>query len=452
MPFPASIVTAAFDEEHGAAATVDGEDTRPSDTPTDADAPDGNLPAAVTVEDLEQMALDSNPSLAQLSAVVHKARGIRRQVGLHPNPTIGYVADEMGDDGTLGQQGGFVSQTIVTGRKLRLNEIAADQNINQLLWELEAQRHRVRNGVRIQFYETLGAQRRLELTRELERIAEQGADATRRLEQAMRVAELDVLQSELQLSEVRILAAGAQAEYEAAWRKLAGLVGRPELVPLVLAGSLEGESPEHNFEAVWDELRSRSPELQAAQARIDRAFAQLQREQVQPIPNIQAQVSVSHDNAGDDELVSVQLGLPLPVFNRNQGQIDAATAEYHRAVHETRRLELALRNRLADAFQQYQQARRQVEIYEEQILPKARRTLEMTARGYELERLDLLRVLTARRTYFESSLAAVRAQAALRQADIVLAGLLLTGGLNDVPDLATDPGGPGNRDQAFSGQ
>jgi cobalt-zinc-cadmium efflux system outer membrane protein len=408
--------------------------------------------AAVTIDDLERMALESNPSLAQLSSVVHKAQGIRRQVGLLPNPTIGYIGDEMGDDGTLGQQGGFVSQTIVTGRKLRLNEIAADQNINQLLWELEAQRYRVRNGVRIQFYETLGAQRRLELTHELERIAEQGAEATRQLEQAMRVAELDVLQSELQLSEVRILAANAEAEYEAAWRKLAGLVGRPELGLVPLAGTLEGDSPERGFEAAWEELRSRSPELQAAHARINRAFAQLERERAQPIPNVQAQVTVSHDNAGGDELIGVQLGLPLPVFNRNQGQIDAATAEYHRAVHETRRLELALRNRLADAFQQYQQARRQVEIYEEQILPKARQTLDMTARGYELGRLDLLRVLTARRTYFESSLAAVRAQASLRQAEVALTGLLLTGGLNDVPDLATELGGPGNRDQALNGQ
>ncbi|HUG92423.1 MAG TPA: TolC family protein, partial [Planctomycetaceae bacterium] len=284
-------------------------------------------------------------------------------------------------------------------------------------------------------------------------IAEQGLEATIRLrDEAMMASELDVLQSEVQLSEVRILAANAEAEYEAAWRTLAGFVGRPDLAQVPLAGTLEAAVPERDFEAVWLELQAASPELQAARTRIDRAFAQLQREQAQPIPNVQAQVSVSHDNSGGDELVGVQLGLPLPIFNRNQGNIQTATHEYYRSIHELRRRELVLRNRLAETFQQYRQAHRQVEIYREQILPKAQQTLEITARGQELGRLDLLRVLTARQTYFQSALAAVRAQVALRQAEVVLAGLLLTGGLNDVPDIASDVGGVGNRDQALSGQ
>ena len=407
----------------------------------------------LTADELERMALDNNPTLAELSSAVHKAQGIRVQVGLCPNPTVGYVGDEIGDDGTLGQQGGFVSQTIVTGDKLALNRIAAEQDVNQLLWEFEAQRYRVRNGVRTQFYETLGAQQRLELTRELEVIAEQGLEATRRLrDAAMRASELDVLQSEVQLSEVRILVANAEAEYEAAWRTLANLVGRPDLPQVSLAGDLESAAAERDFEAAWLELQAGSPELQAARARINRAFAQLQREQAQPIPNVQAQVSVTHNNASGDELVGVQVGLPLPIFNRNQGNIQTATHEYYRATHELRRRELALRNRLAEAFQQYRQARRQVEIYRDQILPKAQQTLDMTARGQELGRLDLLRVLTARQTYFQSALAAVRAQVALRQAEVAISGLLLTGGLNDVPDIASDVGGLGNRDQALSGQ
>jgi cobalt-zinc-cadmium efflux system outer membrane protein len=457
---PAMIRTAA-DEPALDARGADDAPGNASVTPF-SDGPDQAEPLAeppplpngsLTVDELERIALENNPSLAELASVIHKAQGVRVQVGLCPNPTVGYVADEMGDDGTLGQQGGFVSQTIVTGDKLDLNRIAAAQNVNQLLWELEAQRYRVRNGVRIQFYETLGAQRRLELTRELLQIAEQGLAATIRLRDvAMKASELDVLQSEIQSSEVRVLAANAEAEYEAAWRTLAGLAGRPDLPRVPLTGTLDDAAPERDFETVWLELQAASPELQAARTRIDRAFAQLQREQAQPIPNVQAQVSVTHDNAGGDELVGVQLGVPLPVFNRNQGNIQTATHEYYRAVHELRRRELALRNRLAEAFQQYRQAHRQVEIYNDQILPKAQQTLEITAKGQELGALDLLRVLTARQTYFQSALAAVRAQVALRQAEVTISGLLLTGGLNDVPDIGSDVGGLGNRDQALSGQ
>ncbi|HUG90731.1 MAG TPA: TolC family protein [Planctomycetaceae bacterium] len=429
-------------------------DAEPEESESEHTTPPPAAASALTLDDFERLALEHNPSLAQSAAVVHKAQGIRQQVGLLPNPTAGYTGQEIGADGTAGQQGAFVSQTIVTGDKLRLNRIAADQNINQLLWELEAQRHRVRNGVRMQFYETLGAQRRRELTRELVAIAGQGAAATRQLRDAQRVADLDVLQAEVQESSVRILAGNAEAEYEAAWRKLSALAGRPELEPAPLDGNLDRNagSEAGEFDALWQELRAASPELQAAQARINRAFAQLQREQAQPVPNVEAQVSVAHDYSSGDEIAGVQIGLPLPIFNRNQGHIQAATAEYHRAVHEARRLELSLRNRLADAFQQYRQARRQVDIYQDEILPRAQKTLDLTARGYELGQLDLLRVLSARQTYFESSLAAIRAAVALRQAEVVLSGMLLTGGLNDVPDLPTDAGGAGNRGQALSGQ
>ena len=90
------------------------------------------LPAAYESESgelslakFEQMALDSNPTLQQMAAVVEKTRGVYDQVGKYPNPIVGYFGQEMGSDGTLGMQGGFVSQTIVTGDKLQRNRDVA---------------------------------------------------------------------------------------------------------------------------------------------------------------------------------------------------------------------------------------------------------------------------------------------------------------------------------------
>lgn len=406
----------------------------------------------LTIQRLEELAVENNPSLSQAAAVVEKATGIRRQVGLCPNPVVGYSGDEMGDDGTAGQQGGFISQTIVTGNKLGLNRDVADQDVQALLWEAEAQRFRVMTDLRTLFYATLGAQRRMELARQLVKVAEDGVKAAADLLQAELGTKPDVLQAEIQLNEVRILLQNAEADYEASWRGLASLIGLPDLEQKPLDGTLDDEVSQRDWEATFAQLLEASPELQAARARINRAWAMIRRQQAQPIPNLLTQVTVAHNNASGDDLTSVQVGVPLPIFNRNEGNVAAAAAEYQRAVEDARRLELSLRFRLAEAFGNFRRAQKQVQRYRQDILPKSKENLDLTEEGYKQGEYNFLRALIARRSYFEANLAYLRSLVALRQADTVIGGLLLTGGLNDVTDISLGVGGISNRGQALSGQ
>src|SRR5262245_26757806 len=87
---------------------------------------------ALTLGDLEAMALRGNPTLAQAAAQVAASRGKAPQAGLYPNPTVGYVGDQMGAEGTAGElQGGFVQQTIVTAGKLRLSRAKYGQEARE---------------------------------------------------------------------------------------------------------------------------------------------------------------------------------------------------------------------------------------------------------------------------------------------------------------------------------
>ena len=72
----------------------------------------------LTLEAVEQMALACNSAIQQASAASARAGGIRTQVGLKPNPTIGYFGEEIGNEGAGGLQGAFVSQTFVRGDKI----------------------------------------------------------------------------------------------------------------------------------------------------------------------------------------------------------------------------------------------------------------------------------------------------------------------------------------------
>ena len=67
-------------------------------------------------------------------------------------------------------------------------------------------------------------------------------------------------------------------------------------------------------------------------------------------PNVQGQLAVQHDTATSDVITSVQVGLPLPIYNANQGNIQKAEAELRDSQSAVRRVELDLTNRLTAAY------------------------------------------------------------------------------------------------------
>jgi cobalt-zinc-cadmium efflux system outer membrane protein len=97
------------------------------------------------------------------------------------------------------------------------------------------------------------------------------------------------------------------------------------------------------------------------------------------------------------------------------------------------RVELDLRRRLALEFQLYADARIQAETYATEILPKAKETISLVQRGYELGELGYLEFLTAQRTYSQTNLAYLNALSDLWTSWSQLEGLLLSGSLNATP-------------------
>jgi len=410
-----------------------------------------------TLEQAEQLALAGNPTQRAANAIVHKAIGTRTQIGKYPNPTIGYNADDIGDDGSAGSQGVFLQQTIMLGRKLELNQHVADWEVQSLNWQAEAQRQRVCNDVRRQFYATLGAQRIVDLAAEWQATAEQIAKlAAARFEALANLDELGAAKNEVLLASVqsqraRLILDNAQAELSAAWLQLACLMGDPQMPFMRLCDTLEMTAGPRDLEIAREQLIAMSPVLAQARAEVQRASWRIQREQAQPIPNVQLQLVGTHSTASGDNLVSIQAGLPVPIFNKNEGNVMRACADYQRACWNVRRLELALQSQLAGQFQQYQTAANTVQAIQGRILPEfalVRQQIEANREttGGIYSGLD---GLLASQAEFESKRDAIDALVKLRAAEVALDGLLLSGAFDDLQDNDMDDT---NRWNALSGQ
>jgi len=402
----------------------------PTPLPKTAPAPS---PCRLTLPELEGMALGNNPALAEAGALVRAAQGQWRQVGLYPNLITGYAGNQIGDNGTQGQQGVFFEQEFVAGHKLRLNRSVASQEVARLQRLFAAKRLQVLNDVRIAYYEVLVAKRTRELTSELVRIGDEGERTAEKLFRAQQVSQVDVLQARIEAQSARIQHRNAENRYSAAWRNLTAVVGVPDLPMVPIVGDLEEPPPNLSWDRALVQIYDNSPELAAAQARVARAGWTIRRARVEPIPNLDVQYYPQYDNTVRDNIHSVQATIEVPLFDRNQGAIRRAQAELVAARNEVGRVQLDLQQRLARAFERYANARQQVETYSQNILPDATRSLELVSKGYRSSEFDYLTLLLAQRTFFHTNLAYLAAVQELQTSAVAINGLLLVGSLEEAP-------------------
>lgn len=385
----------------------------------------------LTLKQLEQRAVASNPSIQRLNALVGAARGNTLQVGLRPNPSIGYEGQQLGSGGLAEQHGVLFTQEIVRGGKLRLNRAVADRGRMKIEQELAAQEMRVLTDVRIAFYQVVLAQRQIDLTADLIQISGNGSKSVDQLFNIKEVGRADVLQSQLEVENSRILAENARNRHDAAWRSLAAVVGDATLPPQPLLGDAESPAEALHFEQSLARLFAQSPEISAAAMEVDRARLALERARVEPVSNVNVQGLVNwQDNAiGGKPDGGVAVSVPVPIFNRNQGAISRAEHELIAASRALSETELDLQNRLAPIFEQYANARNQVERYRKIILPAAEEALNLTRTAYSAGETDYTALLTAQRTYTQTRVNYLDAVRILRIAEVQIQGLLLRGSL-----------------------
>lgn len=388
--------------------------------------------SALTLSQLESLAFANNPSISRAAARVEAARGNHLQVGLRPNPIVGYEGQQLGSGGLAEQQGIGVGQEIVRGGKLQLNRAVASQEILRAEQELAIEQLKVQTDVRIAFYNVLLAHERLALANKLVELSKQGSTAVETLLRIKEANRADVLQSQLEVENAGIVLQAAENRLQAAWNELCSVVGDRNLSQTDLQGDAFAPPQEFVWEQILETLRGASPEVAAALAEVCRARFAIERALVEPIPNvtIQGLVNVIDNGIGGQPDGGLAVSIPLPVNNRNQGAIRQSRNELIAAERAVERLELDLKNRLATVYERYSNAKFQVERYRATILPAATESLEVSRKLYEAGESNYLALLTAQRSYFQVNLSYLESVLALRTSESEIDGYLLSGSLS----------------------
>lgn len=368
--------------------------------PIEGGANDGRL----TLSEAETLATANHPALREAAAQVRAAQGKWLQVGLRPNPTIGYSGDEIGSAGTAGKQGGFIGQEFVTAGKLDLNRGLALREQQAAEQRVERTRLQVITTVRKFYLEALAAERAVALARQLNDIAGQSVRVSEQRLKAMEVPKTALLQSQIESESAALLEQQSNERREAAWRRLASVIGTQSGRPQVLEDVLARPLPDLEFSATRDRLLRESPELSELRFAVDRARVAVERASAGKVPNLNVQGGVQFDNATQETIANVEVSMPLPVFDRNQGAVAQACSQLTAAQAALDSRELALEEQLSTAMRDYRTARERVQKYSSTVLPAARETLDIISAGYQQGELDYVQVLTVQQTYAAKNL------------------------------------------------
>src|SRR5215510_7117179 len=388
------------------------------------------------LEDLEQMGLANNPTLRQAEAELRATEGRKRQAGLYPNPTVGYQGEQIrGGSFRGGEQGAFVQQDIVLGGKLGAARNVVEQERKQAEAEHDEQRLRILNGIRVAYYQSLAAQETVALRAGLLKLAQDAVETSRQLFNVGQSDQPDVLQAEVEADQAELALSAAQQNQQRRWKALAAVVGKPELPLARLDGNL-GDVPNIDPTEWLQKLLTDSPAVRIAQLGVNRAEAQLSRAKREPIPDLQLRGGIEQNR----ELLEpsnrpaglqgfAEVGVRIPLFNRNQGNIEAAKAELERARLETRRVQLLLRERLASTVQNYLTAKSSAERYRDRMIPRAENAYRLYLQKYNNMQAAYPQVLIAQRTLFQLKTDYFSALESVWMSSIALRGFMLTDGL-----------------------
>jgi cobalt-zinc-cadmium efflux system outer membrane protein len=266
------------------------------------------------------------------------------------------------------------------------------------------------------YAEAEAAERRLQLAQEALDLTIADARALMILVEEGREPLFRGIQAQSQAAAARAALDEAQAERDAAFARLTAVAMLPNPVTSIGASLLDREPP-----AVVP-TSSTSPEVRVAQAERDAAESQIEVERVRARPDVRVSVGVRRYEAEDATALTFGVSMPLPLFDRNRGNYDAAQAEFRAADARVMAATQTAQADLAGAEARLRSANSRVWATDGGVTA-AEEAYRLSRIGFEAGRISQLELSSSRAALIAARNAAVDARLARVRAEVDLARL-----------------------------
>jgi cobalt-zinc-cadmium efflux system outer membrane protein len=270
-----------------------------------------------------------------------------------------------------------MDQEIVTGGKLKLSRSAAAMDFENAKQAYQKMKIDIATRVRGAYYDLLVSRQRRRMLAALARLCDEIYRAQIELVAGGQAAAYEPLQVRVFAVQARNAVIEAHNDVIAAGRRLGAAVGMPDSEEFHIAGQAEDAPPNIAYHFAKAYLLENHTELRSARNRIVQAQFLSRLEYIRPrIPNINFYGTYQHAYGVPPFINSYnfQVGAPIPIFNRNQGNILATQSTLISNERAFGAIQNELIGQLAAALANFSTARAQAENYRRQMLPDQVRT------------------------------------------------------------------------------
>ncbi len=351
--------------------------------------------------ELVRLALENNPGLQAVEEQIVALGHEEQNAGAWKNPKLSVAYQNVPvDTWALGREGMSmlairIEQTIPFPGKNSDREQIVRLAAEAKGWHLEEQRSQLRVGIK-QAYYRLGLVRQLEaLTRAHVALIERLVDVVRVKYEVGRAAQHDLLRLEVRRDQLE----DELGDYAQRQVQLTAAVNRavhrdPETL-IVTPARFELRPPVVDLPALRDLAVANRPLLKQLATKEGRyqAKAALAEYEIIPDPTLFVAYGVRTsmaDGSGGQDLITVGIGMPLPVFfgSRNLARAEESLALGRSVERQRSAMVDEIDSGLTDALARWQRAATKVVTYRDQLVPGAQRALDATLSSFQVDRAD----------------------------------------------------------------
>ncbi len=355
--------------------------------------------STITLQDALSLALRANPEIAVALREREAIEGVRVQATARPNPTISTMVEDARH--STRQTTLQLDQPFELGDKRAARIEAAAARSEAATAALDAKKSEIHANVIAAFYTVLAAQERVQLAQATLDIARQAREAASKRVLAGKISPVDETKSRVAESGVKIEAGQAASALIAARKRLAALWGNPLPRFQQADGEVERMQQVPPLETLSSQLDS-APLVKSARLEIETRQALANVESTRRTPDLTVSVGARRNEELGLNQAVLGLSIPIPVFDRNQGNLQEAISRTDKARDELTALRVQLATQLAVAYERLNSAREAAQTLQTEILPGAQSAFDAANKGFQFGKFNYLDVLDAQRTLFQA--------------------------------------------------
>ena len=344
-----------------------------------------------------ELALEGSPEVAAATRQWEATEGQVLQGRARPNPELAYSLEDARS--RTRTQSWQLNLPVELGGKRAARTKAAEKSREQAQAQLNELKAALRANVAAAYFDVLTAQERLVLAKDSGALAKSSTDTVAKRVAAGKVSPVEESKARVAEAGIRVELAQAASEQRNALSRLFALLGKIEAPFTVLEGRPENLPPAPKL-ADLQSLISSSPAVVLARIEVDRRKALTDLEQSKRVPDITVSAGIQRSNETQRNILLFGVSVPLPVFDRNQGNLLEALKLEDKARDELQGATVRLHSEVAQAQERLSTIAAEVQSLRQDVLPGAKSAYDAATIGFENGKFNFLEVLDAQRTYF----------------------------------------------------